>query len=77
MEIITHRDLDEDIAMTTSSYIRYLEDSVRELRIRACDFRLAGSATSSRSDEEIEGALETMKAEAAARVEDRQRTLIR
>ena len=75
VEIITHRDLDEDIAMTTSSYIRYVEDSVRELRNRAGDFKLAGSVTSSLTDEEIERALEEMRAGAKAQADEKLRAL--
>jgi len=75
VEIITHRDLDEDIAMTTSSYIRYLEDSVQELRHRAGGFKLAGSVTSSLTDDELEGALEQTKVDAGVQAGEKLRAL--
>jgi len=44
VEYITHRDLGEDLALTTRAHIEYLEALVKELRgHRTGEFRLAGS----------------------------------
>jgi hypothetical protein len=44
VEYISHRDLDEDLALTTRAHIEYLEALVKELRARnASEFALAGS----------------------------------
>ena len=56
VEYITHRDLEDDIAMTTRSHLRFLEDSLAQLRARATDsFRLAESMSTECSDEEVDG----------------------
>jgi hypothetical protein len=73
VEIITHRDLEEDIAMTTSGYIRYLEESVRELRGRAGEFKLAGSMTTTLSDDEIERSLADVRLDASDLAEEKLR----
>jgi len=65
VEYIHHRDLDEDIAMTTRSHLRYLEDSLRELRARnATGFTLAGSMASDLSDAAVEAGIEALRREA-------------
>lgn len=67
VEYISHRDLEEDIAVTTRSHLRFLEDSLNALRARAaCSFAMAGSMTTDRSDAELDAALESLRAEAAA-----------
>ena len=67
VEYISHRDLEEDIAMTTRSHLRYLEDSLRELRARnAGAFRLGGSIASDLTDADVETGIEALKSEAAA-----------
>jgi PHD/YefM family antitoxin component YafN of YafNO toxin-antitoxin module len=56
--LVEHRDLPETMALTTASHLRYLETMVEELRKQASrPFRLAGSITSSLSDEELDRAL--------------------
>lgn len=68
VEYIAHRDLDEDIAMTTRSHLRFLEDSLREIRSRtAPTFRLADSITTELSDAQVEEALASGRAEATTR----------
>jgi hypothetical protein len=58
VEYIAHRDLDEELALTTASHIRYLETTMEELRKKvARPFMLAGSIASGLSDEELEAAL--------------------
>jgi len=65
VEYIAHRDLDEDIAMTTRSHLRFLEDSLRELRGRdGTDFRLSDSMSTDLSDEAVEAGLAAVKATA-------------
>ena len=62
VEYITHRDLEDDIAMTTRSHLRFLEDSRAQLRSRATDsFRLAESMSTECSEEEVEAALAAVK----------------
>lgn len=57
VEYIEHRDLPERLALTTESYIRFLETTVTELkRMRAEPFSLEGSITSTLSNEELEAA---------------------
>lgn len=70
VEYITHRDLDEDIAMTTRSHLRFLEDSLRALRGRArASFQLAESMTTDLSDAELEAALSGAKGAAGEAAE--------
>ena len=53
--LVEHRDLDETLAVTTLSHLRYLETQVRELKKQAArPFRLAGSIASRLSDDELE-----------------------
>lgn len=76
VEYITHRDLDEDIAMTTRSHLRFLEDSLRALRGRAAtDFRLADSMSTELTDAEIEAALADVKITAAQGADAKRRDL--
>jgi len=65
VEYITHRDLEEDIVMTTRSHLRFLEDSLAEMRRRsASSFRLAESMSSDLPDEAIEATLARVKSQA-------------
>lgn len=53
--VIEHRDLDEQLVLTTESYLRYLRTTIRELQKNgAKTFTLAGSITTVLSDEELE-----------------------
>ena len=73
---ITHRDLDEDIAMTTRSHLRFLEDSLAELRARSSrGFRLAESMTSELDDATLEAALEALRAATTQAAEAKRSTL--
>lgn len=76
VEYIEHRDLDDDLALTTASHIRYLEATVAELRKRASrPFRLAGSMTSALSDEAIEAGLGAARRSHAERAAEKARGL--
>ena len=76
VEYIAHRDLDEDIAMTTRSHLRFLEDSLRELRRRSAgEFRLAGSMSTGLSDAQVEAGLAAVKAEAAGTADAKRKGL--
>ncbi len=76
VEYIAHRDLDDDIAMTTRSHLRFLEDSLAQLRARADgDFRLAESMATELTDAEVEAGLAAVKREAAGAAADKQRNL--
>ncbi|GMV07699.1 MAG: hypothetical protein AMXMBFR53_39740 [Gemmatimonadota bacterium] len=64
VEYIRHWERDEDIAMTTRNHLRYLEDSLREIRARhATGFTLAGSMESDRSDAAVEAEIEALRRE--------------
>jgi hypothetical protein len=74
--LVEHRDLDERIALTTERHLRYLEAVVQELKSRVSrPFRLEGSVTSSLSDEELDAALEKLRAERAKAAEARLREI--
>lgn len=76
VEYIAHRDLDEDIAMTTRSHLRFLEDSLQELRSRsATAFRLAESMSTDLSDAQVEAALAALKVDASGGEDTKQRGL--
>lgn len=71
--LVEHRDLDHRIALTTEGHIRYLETAVRELKKQASQpFKLAGSISSTLSDEELDAALQS---ESARQAELRQEKL--
>jgi hypothetical protein len=58
VQYIEHRDLDEDLALTTAGYIHYLETMVMELKKKVTKpFVLAGSIQSDLTDEELGGFL--------------------
>jgi hypothetical protein len=62
--LVEHRDLDERIALTTERHLRYLEAVAQELKARVGKpFRLEGSVTSPLTDEELDAALEKLRAE--------------
>jgi len=72
--LVEHRDLDERIALTTERHLRYLEAVVQELKGRVNKpFRLHGSISSPLSDEELDAALEALRAERARAAEVRLR----
>lgn len=74
VEYIAHRDLDDLLAITTRSYVRYLETTVAELRKRVAEpFSLAGSIAAAGSDEALEEALADLRRDAAARAEEKGR----
>jgi hypothetical protein len=76
VEYIAHRDLDDDLAMTTRSHMRFLEDSLAQLRARvAGDFRLAESMATELTDAELEAALAAVQHGAAEAAADKQRDL--
>jgi hypothetical protein len=55
VEYIEHRDLPENLALTTESYIQFLETTVAELKkLVAQPFSVAGSITSKLSDENLD-----------------------
>lgn len=74
VEYIAHRDLDETLALTTESHLRYLEDTVAELRRKLTKpFTLGGSMASELDDAGIEKTLDAVRAEAGAAEESRAR----
>jgi hypothetical protein len=76
VQYIEHRDLEEDLALTTASYIRYLETMVMELKKKVTKpFVLAGSLLSDLTDEELEAALVESKRAAHAAAEAKLREL--
>jgi hypothetical protein len=76
VEYIAHRDLDEDIALTTRSHLRFLEDSLRELRSRSAGaFRLAESMSTDLSDTQVEAGLTAVKREASGGEDAKRRGL--
>lgn len=63
---IEHRDLDERLAVTTESHLRYLETMVEQLRQRvARPFSLAGSIETELSAEGVEAEIAALRMEAA------------
>ena len=72
--LVEHRDLDERIALTTERHLRYLEVVVQELKDRVSKpFRLEGSVFSPLSDEELDAALDRLRAERARTGEEKLR----
>ena len=70
VEYISHRDLEEDIAMTPRSHLRFLEDPLLALRARAAGaFRLSGSMASERSDADLDRDFDALRTEAKAGAE--------
>lgn len=66
--LVEHRDLDDRIALITERHLRYLENMVEELKKqRTRPFRLVGSITSQLEDDEVDAALDALRAEAAGR----------
>jgi PHD/YefM family antitoxin component YafN of YafNO toxin-antitoxin module len=62
--LIDHRDLPGALVLTTEAHLRSLTTMIDELKRRDREpFRLEGSITSDLSDEELEGALEEIRAE--------------
>lgn len=75
--LIEHRDLDHRIALTTEGHIRYLETVAKELKKHSGrPFKLAGSISSTLSDEELEAALRAMSEEQARLREEKLRDLV-
>ncbi len=76
VEYIVHRDLPEDLALTTESHLRYLETTLAELRKKVVmPFSLAGSMQSDLSDAELEEALRELAADASVRAAEKARRL--
>ena len=77
VEFIEHRDLPEDLALTTASHIQFLETTVAELKRRTTrPFSLAGSIRSKLPDEEIEASLAAARQEQAERTASRVREIL-
>jgi Ni,Fe-hydrogenase maturation factor len=72
VEYIEHRDLPEQLALTTESHIQFLETTVAELKRRTTQpFKLEGSVRSKLSDEELEASLAAARKEQADRAASR------
>ncbi len=68
VEYIEHRDLSENLALTTASYIQFLETTLAELKkLKTTPFHLEGSVSSSLSDKDLHTALAVAREEAAVR----------
>ena len=77
VEYIEHRDLPEHLALTTESYLRFLETTVAELRRLATrPFSLDGSVRSKRPGEEWEASLAAARAEHASRAASKAREIL-
>jgi hypothetical protein len=69
---IEHRDLDERLAFTTESHLRYLETMVSRLRAGAAgSFSLAGSIQTDLTPEQLEAALTELRSDAGARLTEK------
>ena len=74
--LIDHRDMEGRLALVTERHLRYLESIVQAAQgRRAGSFKLAGSISSSLSDEAIEEALAAMAEELSTRAEAKTRSL--
>jgi hypothetical protein len=72
VEYIGHRDLPEDLALTSASHLEFLRATVQELKRRmTTPFTLAGSISSRLPDEELEAALAAARLEQADRATSR------
>jgi len=70
VEYISHRDLEDDVAMTTRSHLRFLEDSLRALRARTAGaFSLSGSMATEVGDAELDAALDALRTDASVRAD--------
>jgi hypothetical protein len=70
--VIEHRDYSENLVLTTEGHLRMLEALMEKSTTkRNAPFKLAGSMTSDLTDEELEKAIETARAEAHAAAEAR------
>lgn len=77
VEYIEHRDLREDLALTTASHIQFLETTIAELRRRTTrPFALAGSIRSGLSDGAVEDAISAARQETAERSASRMREIL-
>ncbi len=70
VEYISHRDLEDDIAMISRSHLRFLEDSLRELRGRTAGaFTLSGSMATDLGEAGLDAELDALRAEATGRAD--------
>ena len=73
---IEHRDMDERLAVTTESHLRYLETMVSQLKRRAAQpFTLAGSIQSELSPAQLAAEIAAVRAAAAAEQGERLKDL--
>jgi hypothetical protein len=78
VEYIGHRDLPEDLALTSASHLEFLRASVQELKRRTTTpFILTGSISTSLPDEELEAGLAAVRSEQAERAASRMGELVR
>jgi hypothetical protein len=68
---IEHRDLDERLAVTTESHLRYLESMVRRLTHGSAAFSLSGSIETDLSPQELDAAIRSLRAEATDRSDEK------
>jgi len=74
--LIDHRDMEERLALITERHLRFLESMVDAAnQRRARKFKLAGSISSSLTDEAIEQALDAMRREQDTREQAKNATL--
>jgi Ni,Fe-hydrogenase maturation factor len=66
VEYIAHRDLPDDLALTSARHLRSLEKTIEDLRRRLNmkPFKLAGSLASELDDEALESILAEIRTEA-------------
>jgi hypothetical protein len=77
VEYIEHRDLPEQLALTTASHLRFLETLVAELRrLTARPFSLEGSIRPKLPDAELEASLAAARREQAERDASRMREIL-
>ncbi len=66
VEYIAHRDLPDDLALTSARHLRSLEKTIEDLRsrLRMSPFRLAGSLATALDEDTLERVLATIRSEA-------------
>ncbi len=66
VEYIAHRDLPDDLALTSARHLRSLEKTIEDLRRRLnmTPFKLAGSLATELDEDALEGVLASIRAEA-------------
>jgi len=74
VEYIEHRDLPDDLALTSASYIAFLETTVAELRkLKTTKFVVEGTIHSDLSDEHLAAELAQMKSNAGIQADSKMR----